>query len=56
MNIIDSLNVIDLKKKYESQKKVIDEYENWLIMLLNIIDKSKYKDYNADIESVNFLV
>ena len=47
---------MDLKKKYESQKKVIDEYENWLIMLLNIIEKSKYKDYNGNIEKVKFLV
>jgi hypothetical protein len=56
INKIESFNVMELKKKYESQKKVIDEYENWLMMLLNIIEKSKYRDYNPEIESVKFLI
>jgi hypothetical protein len=47
---------MELKKKYESQKKVIEEYENWLMMLLNIMEKSKYRDYNPEIESVKFLI
>ena len=47
---------MELKKKYESQKKVIEEYEDWLIMLLNILENSKYKDYMDDIESVKFLI
>lgn len=52
----ENLSFLDLKKKFESQTNVIDEYENWLIMLLNIVAQSKYKDYNGNIELVNFFI
>lgn len=46
----------ELKKKLETEKNIIEEYENSLILLLNILAKTKYIDYIGCIELVNISI
>jgi len=49
-------NYEELKKKLESQEKVIQEYENWLVLLLNILSQTKFQNYLKNVELVKFIL
>ena len=50
--LFNSEDFHELKKKLEIEKNIIEEYENSLILLLNILAKTKYVDYIGCIELV----
>lgn len=52
----NSDNLIELNKKIESQTNIIDEYENWLILLLNILSQTKYQNHLRNVELVKLVI
>jgi len=52
----NSENVRELKKKIENQANIIDEYENWLILLLNILSQTKYQNHLRNVELVKYVI
>ncbi len=50
-------NFEDLKNKLESQEKVIQEYENWLVLLLNILSQTtRFQNKLKNVELVKFIL
>lgn len=49
----EDINVIN--QKILSQKTIMEEYKNWLKMLLNILNNNNDFDYYQQIKNVNFL-
>lgn len=41
-----------MKRKIQFQTNALGEYENWLSLLLNIIDNSDYVEYSKTIKKV----
>lgn len=53
----DNANYLsELSKKLQSQSNVIDEYENWLVLLLNILTQTRYNSQLRNVELVKFVI
>ena len=46
----------ELTKKFQSQNNVIEEYENWLALLLNILSQTRYQSQLRNVELVKFVI
>ena len=47
-----SEDINELKKKLEYQSNALEEYQNWINMLLSMVYDSNYKEYAIKIKNV----